>query len=530
LRIKGLSSSVTGSSVFDLYGTVYALILLVSLIVNLLVVAASAVQNRQSADTERHTLETILSTRFESLDAEARDNGIWNEGYQNLVVSRDLDWARGLYNESFYRDFGIDVLLLLNDSNQPLIALRRGETMSTGDAEPYLSGPDAKEILLRALAVPSDQPVPVHGYFSTNDRLYMATAVRVSPESPPYAKRSAHDVVLVFMLAVDSAYLGMIEHDYGLTALSLTAPTAPHLLTLTALSGSIPAGLVWVPRRPGDAFLIMVWPPILLLSLLILVVSFLAIRKLRSNLREIKVALAAAAAASQAKSAFLASISHELRTPLNAVIGFSEIMVKQALGPLGAPSYLEFAETIRTSGNHLLQLIDDVLDLNNLDQRKLILEESRIDLADLVTRCVAMMKLEARQADIALNVNLPDALPALLADEKRVRQILLHVLSNAIKFNRNGGTVTISSQRHDHRLKLVIADTGIGMAAEEIPIALERFGQVDSKITRSYTGSGLGLPLARELTELHGGELTIDSMRNIGTRVTVTFPADRVLS
>jgi len=514
---------------FDLYGTVFALIILVSITVNLLVVVASTVQNRQSEDTERHTLETILNTRFEMLDAEARDNGIWAEGFQNLVVRRDLDWARAVYNESFYRNFGIEAMFLLNASNQPLIALQRGEPMSAGDIQSYLSSADAREILVRAQAVRQDQPVPVHGYFSAADKLYIATAVRISPEKPPYPKRSAQDVVLLLLSPVDPAYLAAIEHDYGITALRLTAPTAANLLSLTALSGSVPAALIWMPHRPGDAFLFMVLPPILLASLLILVISFLAIRKLRSNLCEIKTALAAAAAASHAKSAFLASISHELRTPLNAVIGFSDIMAKQALGPLGAPSYLEFAETIRASGNHLLLLIDDVLDLNSLDQRSLTLNDSKIDLAELVTQCVGIMTSEAAAAEIALQIHLPDALPPVRADQRRLRQILLHLLSNAIKFNRTGGTVTITAQRQDCRLKLTISDTGIGMDVADIPVALERFGQVDSTMTRTYTGSGLGLPLARELTELHGGDLTIESMRNVGTRVTITFPADRVL-
>ena len=238
----------------------------------------------------------------------------------------------------------------------------------------------------------------------------------------------------------------------------------------------------------------------------------------------------AAEASSHAKSNFLANMSHELRTPLNAIIGFAELLETETFGPLGSPRYREYAGVIRGSGRHLLGLINDVLDLSRLDAGRTELAEENLTIDHVAETVLTMMEQQATTNGVTLAMDVPRGLPLLRADAKRVRQILLNLLSNAVKFTPSGGTVTLRASLNIlGELSLIVADTGIGMAPQDIPKALERFGQVDSKLTRKFEGAGLGLPLAKQLTELHGGTLTLTSSLNAGTIVTVTFPVDRLV-
>lgn len=234
-------------------------------------------------------------------------------------------------------------------------------------------------------------------------------------------------------------------------------------------------------------------------------------------------------AASDAKSAFLATMSHELRTPLNAIIGFTDLMLSQTLGPISPPRYNEYLSDIHKSGEHLLKLINDVLDLTRLDAGKAILQEEAVDLAAMIEASCRMVAPVAARAGVALVVDLPPALPRLRGDARRIQQVVLNLLSNAVKFTPGQGTVTVDAHATPGGLQLRVRDTGIGIAEADIPRALERFGQVDNALSRKYDGTGLGLPLARQLVELHGGSLCLQSKLGTGTNVTVAFPAERII-
>ena len=250
--------------------------------------------------------------------------------------------------------------------------------------------------------------------------------------------------------------------------------------------------------------------------------------ELEATTGNLKTALEAAAASSQAKSQFLATMSHELRTPLNAIIGFSEIMLLQSLGAMGHPRYVEYAGDIHNSGTHLLSLINDVLDFSKAEAGRLALQEEPVDALETLRDCLRLTTLEAAEAGIDVAVVLPESLPPLRADRRRLKQIVLNLLSNALKFTAPGGEVRISAGRTVDGLVIAISDSGIGMTAEQIPVALEAFGQIDNSLSRKYEGTGLGLPLARHLAEAHGGSLTIDSQPGHGTTVTLHLPADRL--
>ncbi|MEC9345330.1 MAG: MHYT domain-containing protein [Pseudomonadota bacterium] len=255
----------------------------------------------------------------------------------------------------------------------------------------------------------------------------------------------------------------------------------------------------------------------------------LHIAELERTRAELSNALEAAAASSNAKSQFLATMSHELRTPLNAILGFSDIMVSGLFGPLGNPTYEGYAADIRNSGRHLLNMINDILDFSKIEAGRMELNEDETDLGDVMREAVRLVRGQADEAQIQLRTDLDAEVPPILADHRRLKQIALNLLSNAIKFTRAGGTVTASVGMDAEQVWMRITDTGIGMKAEHIPLAMEAFGQVEGSHSREFGGTGLGLPLCRSLAELHDGTLTVESERNRGTVVTVFLPRSRIV-
>ena len=251
--------------------------------------------------------------------------------------------------------------------------------------------------------------------------------------------------------------------------------------------------------------------------------------KLEQTAEMLGLALRNAAAADETKSQFLASMSHELRTPLNAILGFSEILKDPNSALPDAARVRSYAMNIFDSGTHLLALINDVLDVSKFDAGHLELNEETVDVGEVVASCIHSMGPHAKKAKVRLDMEIPHDVPNLLADERRFRQVLLNLLSNALKFTAEGGSVKLRVFPSRDGLTVAVSDTGIGMTAEQIPIALARFGQIDSKLSRRHTGTGLGLPLSKHLVELHGGRLEIASEAGVGTTVTLRFPVERSL-
>ncbi len=238
-----------------------------------------------------------------------------------------------------------------------------------------------------------------------------------------------------------------------------------------------------------------------------------------------------AEAASRAKSEFLAMMSHELRTPLNAIIGFSEIIKTETLGPIGNDRYQEFVHDIHASGQHLLELINDILDLSKIESGKAKLYEEDIEIPQVLDAALTLVRESANTAEVELDSHCADGLPMLRADRRKLKQILANVLTNGIKFTPAGGRVSVRvwcNPAGGHVFR--ITDTGIGIPLDDLPKALAPFQQVDSRLGRAHEGTGLGLPLTKALVELHGGSLDLQSEVGLGTTVSVRFPASRALA
>ncbi|MBM3522387.1 MAG: response regulator [Alphaproteobacteria bacterium] len=236
----------------------------------------------------------------------------------------------------------------------------------------------------------------------------------------------------------------------------------------------------------------------------------------------------AAEEASRSKSQFLANMSHELRTPLNAIIGFSDLM-RRGIGGTSA-NYQEYAESINAGGTHLLNIINDVLDIAKIEARRFRLVEEMCDLRGIAEACLRMMATQLRERQLTPVVDIQEDVPRVSADDRILRQILLNLLSNSAKFTEPGGSVGLKIAREeDGGILMAVHDTGIGIAERDLDRVLQPFGQVDAMLNRRHSGTGLGLPLAKSLTELHGGRLVVRSQLGRGTTVKVHLPAERVV-
>ncbi len=235
--------------------------------------------------------------------------------------------------------------------------------------------------------------------------------------------------------------------------------------------------------------------------------------------------------ADRSRSEFFAKMGHELRTPLNAIIGFSEIIKDEIFGPVGSARYREYMHDIHDSGHHLLNLVNDLLDIARIEVGKTEVEDQVLAVAELVAASLAEFAERAAAGGVALHSEIPAELPRLRADPSKLRQMLGHLLSNAVKFTEPGGRVSVSARSGPEAgFVLQVTDSGIGMALKDIPVALAPFGQVKNPLRQRHEGSGLGLPLTQALAELHAGSLDLQSEPGVGTTVTLRFPAERVVA
>jgi len=321
----------------------------------------------------------------------------------------------------------------------------------------------------------------------------------------------------------------------GLTA-GAAAVYGAYLPAVIAFNGPVLAAFTVAVLRVGsaDAFLLaamtIVYFILLMVSARTLNGWVRDIFLLRMRNEELSFALIeakeAAEGANDAKSIFMANMSHELRTPLNAIIGFAEMLEKQVLGPIGNPRYVEYAHDVHMSGQHLLSIINTILDLAKSQASNLELQLDRVDITGLLRECFNVMRLQADKAAVKFVLETPAEPFFGLVDETRLRQVVYNLLSNAIKFTDPGGSVELSGRvAADGGIEITVKDSGIGMDPSDIAVALQPFQQIRHPGRRAPQGTGLGLPFAKTIVELHGGTLDVQSSKGNGTSVHVVLPA-----
>jgi signal transduction histidine kinase len=299
------------------------------------------------------------------------------------------------------------------------------------------------------------------------------------------------------------------------------------------------AGRSFVPDASiaiGEDTLVIVWFAIALTAVVLLIIGLGIVgaltdqhlQEIEATKTELEAALALADSASKSKTKFLATMSHELRSPLNTIIGLTERLKADDLRGT-REQFRDTVDKILGSGVRLLRLVNSILDISEFDAGLLRLDDEFLDIGACVGSSMRLVEPEAKKAGIRLTMEIEPSMPRLCGDPKRISQILVNLLSNGIRFSPKGGEVRISACRRDEGIKISVSDTGIGMAADDIPKALEPFGQIETDRNRHHEGAGLGLPLAQHLVDLHGGTLRIASEPGRGTTVTVTFPARRIV-
>lgn len=247
--------------------------------------------------------------------------------------------------------------------------------------------------------------------------------------------------------------------------------------------------------------------------------------------QELRDAKHVAESANLAKSMFLANMSHELRTPLNAIIGFSEVMKEETLGPIGSAQYCDYARDIHGSAEHLLGIISDVLDWSKSEHRTLVLDEDVIDLERIIQAALKQTVPDAARANVQLTTKISTALPTIRADVRRLTQVLLNLLSNAVKFTPDGGTVAVRADMAvDGGIDISVRDTGIGFPMDELPQIMQPFAQLENAFSKTYEGTGLGIPISLEIARLHQGCLSYESAPGKGTTATLKLPKDRIVA
>jgi signal transduction histidine kinase len=253
--------------------------------------------------------------------------------------------------------------------------------------------------------------------------------------------------------------------------------------------------------------------------------------RVQERTAELERAKLRAEAADRTKSEFLANVSHELRTPLNSIIGFSELIRSEYLGPIGTERYREYAKDINRAGRLQLELINDILDISKIEAGKLEFDEEPVALAELAADCVGMVQARAEEAGVDVSLDIKEGLPRLRADSVRLKQILLNLLTNAIKFTDGPGNVRVELRRQPGgQVQLVVVDTGIGIADDDIDRVTEPFVQAANASTRQHGGTGLGLALVKKLAEMHGAVFELESAPGRGTTARIVFPSERVVS
>jgi signal transduction histidine kinase len=480
-----------------------------------LVIYAASRQDAASLSAERKVISQEMRAIHEALAVLVEDNAWWDAAVENIYLKEDIAWIDSTLGESAMGISQVDgVFVIRNDG-----------TMAYSNFVAELPPPhiilDAGLLNLVQNLGAREQNLPLtrSGFLIVEGELVAFGASMVQTTGANDLQLPASDKlpVIVFVSRVSADDIRAIGDGNALRALSLVQrePQNSISVAVPAADGMSTVYLTWEPAAPGSEMIrYMILPAIVLLAIVGLAMTRF-IRRASRLVDEL-------ARANKAKSAFLASTSHEIRTPLNSIIGFTELISLELYGKVEGAKNKEYLQLIRESGEHLLSIINDILDISKLEAERFEVYGEQVDPRAVAQAACKLVSTAARERDIKLEI---DCLPGdVLSDERIMRQVLINLLSNAVKFTPAKGRVSVRGKIKGPYYSICVEDTGVGMTEEQIAVALSLFGQIDDSMTRAHKGTGLGLPLVTRFMDLLQGTFEIKSTPGVGTTVTVGFP------
>lgn len=528
MRIPFLNTGQSGPGTVRILGISFVALLSLSVVfVAVLSFLVVYLQDRNAIAASEKLVRGDLDKRLHAMSVQLLDNGYWDQAVDNVITIPNPAWIAEEFGAYLYSTSHMSRVQIFDGADRRVVLIDEGELQD--DPGEAVFGPGEKALIAAARATEDDaEPVVAAGYVQSGEDVMMAAAIRMTTYVGDADRSTDH--VMVFSRRMDADFLTGLESDNLVRSMRWSGGDGGFRRGSTPVAfygGSGGRWLSWRSDLPGTDMI-----PALLAGLFAFVAVVLAIgliftRRIGEHARQLDEARTAAERASQMKSEFLTHMSHELRTPLNAVLGFSDLMRRQHLGPLGDARYMEYLNDIHASGEHLLALVNGLLDLTRIEAGRLDIQAETLAVAGLAAESVEMLRPLAAEKDIALSWSVENEGLTVLADDRSLRQILINLLGNAVKFTPPGGEVACRARaRRDGSVEITVTDTGIGIGAADLPRVLEPFMQVGAAQTEGQKpGTGLGLPLARKLAELMGGTLDIESEPGRGTAVTVVLPA-----
>jgi len=501
--------------------------------------------DKAHVDEERALIATYVREREHDLVGQIISASVWDEAYLRLGEQPDPNWA-DLYVGSYFATYMRHAAsFVLDEQGRPLYAWRDGERVDNAAAAGFLR--QTAPLIARLRELERDRgaarrrgvagSIIKTGVVIDRGQVYMVAVSNIVPETSAVRARAGADHLLVSARRLDATFLEQLHKDMHIASARLAigpqTDAVPNL-PIADVSGRTVASLVWTPRKPSVEILQRTAPLLALgLAALLLAAVALAARveavfreiadhdeRLQDTLQELVRARDEADAANLAKSQFLANMSHEIRTPLNGVLGMTQIMAREDL----TATQRDQLDVVRDSGQTLLALLNDILDISKIEAGRLEIDNHEFDLAAAVhAACMPFASL-ADHNDVAFRIEIDErARGVWLGDGARLRQVLGNLASNAVKFTARG-EVAVRVSRVEGGLRFTVRDTGIGIPAERLADLFEKFNQVDASTTRRFGGTGLGLAISHELAAMMGGELTVDSVEGEGSTFAVTLP------
>jgi signal transduction histidine kinase len=501
---------------------------------------------------EETQAENAFHGLVEEIAAQSPIQVDWDDAVLNIDNAYDPEWTLTHIGHYFCDTLNFRFVYLLDRSNQPIFGMVNKRPVEPGQFEalrqatqPLIAAVRAREIergpFLNPVRTAGDisRPIKATKLVRLGSAIVILTATLVQPDHGVYLPLTSQAPLLVTGKELEASLLKTLADRLLLSNLHLATEPPSHeaSIMLGRDTGEQLGWIAWTPEMPGFYIISLVFVPVLIGVSLPLALYFYG-RRTSQRLAEVVDQLSSARdaanqakheaeLASRVKGEFLANMSHELRTPLNAIIGFADVLSRQFFGELGNPRYVGYANDIKRSGEHLLAIISDVLDLSRIEAGELPLNEEWSDLRQLLEEAARIAGSQPGGAEHPVKIAMLAEPIELFADRRLILQVMLNLLSNAVKFSPEGEAITVTATPTEHELVISVADSGPGIPASLIPQAFRPFRQLSSITRESREGIGLGLPIASKLAEAHGGSLEIDPDSPLGALVYLRLPIAR---